>query len=647
MAGELAHRGPDGVGLYTDGVFGMVNTRLSIIDLTGGDQPLSNEDGRYWVVQNGEIYNYPELAIELRSLGHELATQSDTEVLVHAFEEWGPRFLDRLNGEFSLAIYDTHTKHVFLARDRFGIRPLFIGDFGGEFVFASEVKALLRHPEAERAIDPYALIETFRLWSVLPDRSAFPGIRELPPGHYLHIDGSGARKCIRWWDLEFAPRVGSRTESVEALQEELLELLAEATRIRLRADVPVGVYLSGGMDSSAVAAMARRFSSGSLEAFSLSFEDPRFDESQFQVRMAQSLDVNLRTIQVSDADVGDAFPEVIRHAEKPILRTAPAPMLLLSSFVREAGFKVVLTGEGSDELLGGYNIFQEAMVRRFWARQPNSRLRPQLLGRLYPYLSRDLTAGGGFMADFFKEGITDLDDPLFSHRPRFKTTARNLRFLSEATLATQVGTYTPEERVIASLPPHFWAAGPLGQAQYLEIATFMTGYLLHAQGDRVLMANSVEGRFPFLDVHVAEFAASLPERLRLRDLKEKYLLRRSLRGVLPEEINTRPKRPYRAPITRAFFGPRAPEYVKELLDPGRLERTGLFNAANVTRLVNKAERFADMGLSESDEMGVVGILSTMLLDEQLVRRPNLAKSARATREVVGRTVVIDGGVRVS
>lgn len=642
LAGELVHRGPDGVGLYLDGQFGMVSTRLAIIDLLGGDQPLSNEDGRYWVMQNGEIYNYPELMKELEDLGHRFRTRSDTEVLAHAFEEWGVTSLDRLNGEFAIAIYDHHTKKLFLARDRFGIRPLFTAEFDGDFCFASEAKALLRHPKAERRIDPFALVETFTIWAVQPDRSAFPGVRELPAGHYQWVGPDGPESPVMWWNLHFGPREGVTTTSVQDLQEELFTLLDDATRIRLRADVPVGVYLSGGLDSSATTALARRHTRGPLEAFAVSFGDPRFDESTFQRRMADELGVNLRTIVVADQDVATAFPEVVRFAEKPMLRTAPAPLLLLSSLVRDAGFKVVLTGEGSDELLGGYNLFQEAMVRRFWARQPDSTLRPRLLGKLYPYLSRDLQLGGGFMAEFFRAGMMELDDPLYSHRPRFRSTSRNLRFLAEQTLASRGSVGDPESRVVARLPRDFVEMGPLGQAQYLEITTFLTGFLLHSQGDRMLSANSVEGRFPFLDVRVAEFAARLPERLRLRDLHEKYLLRKALAPVLPEEIYKRPKRPYRAPILRPFFGSNAPDYVGALLSPERLESSGLFNVPLVGKLVAKARRYADVGLGESDEMGLVGVLSTLLLEECMVKHPQLAPPAIPTRRVEGDRVVPAG-----
>jgi len=638
MAGELAHRGPDGVGLYLDGAFGMVNTRLSIIDLEGGDQPLATESGRYWVMQNGEIYNYPELMAELEALGHRFATRSDTEVLAHAYEAWGEACLERLNGEFAFAVWDRERREVFLARDRFGIRPLFLARLAGDVAFASEAKALLRHPAAERRIDPLALVETFTLWAPQPDISAFPGVFELPPGHHVRVDDRGLGESVQWWDVRFGPREGTRRERPEALTEELRALLDEATRIRLRADVPVGVYLSGGLDSSATAALARRHTNAELQAFGVGFEDPRFDESAFQDRMADALGVRLRRITVSGAEIAEAFPEVVERAEKPMLRTAPGPLLRLSREVREAGFKVVLTGEGADELFAGYGIFQEAMIRRFWARQPDSRMRPALLGRVYPYLSHDLARGGGFMAGFFRQGLLDVDDPLYSHGPRFRTTTRALRFLASAVREAAAARGDPEARLRARLPPAYAAFGPLGQAQYLEIATFLTGFLLHSQGDRMLMANSVEGRFPFLDVHVAEFAAALPERLRLRDLEEKHLLRRAVGPLLPTEIGARPKRPYRAPILRAFFGPGAPDYVRELLAPERVAAAGLLVPEAVARLAAKAERYLDAGLGEGDEMALVGVLSTQLLHERLVRAPRLAPPAVATRAVRGSQV---------
>jgi len=638
MAGELKHRGPDGVGLYLDGRFGMVNTRLSIIDLAGGDQPLSSEDRRFWVMQNGEIYNYPELTKELIALGHRFATRSDTEVLAHAFEQWGVDCLHKLNGEFAFAIWDYNRKELFLARDRFGIRPLFVANFGGDFTFASEAKALLRHSAATRQLEPLGLLETFTLWSIQPDRSAFAGIHELPAGHYLRYGQGGLIEQRRWWDIPFVPPQEARTEHPEALAEELLALLDDATRIRLRADVPVGVYLSGGLDSSAIAALARRHTRQVLRGFAISFADPRFDESVHQDRMAMALGVDLSRIIVDSADIAEAFPRVIELAEKPMLRTAPAPLLHLSGLARRANFKVVLTGEGADELFAGYNIFREAMIRRFWAKQPGSRLRPLLLRRLYPYLAKDLNRGGAFLQAFFGAGLGNTGDPLYSHRIRFNNTARCLRFVNPALLAAARAEGNPEERLMARLPANFADLGGLSQAQYLEIHTFLEGYLLHSQGDRMLMGNSIEGRFPFLDYRVAEFAAKLPERLRLRDMQEKYLLRKAVTPLLPPEIAQRDKRPYRAPILRAFVGPGAPAYVQELTSPSRLDAAGLFSVPAVTQLMAKAERSLETGLSETDEMAIVGVISSMLWHEQFIAAPRLAAPAEPNRVVVGKNV---------
>jgi asparagine synthase (glutamine-hydrolysing) len=638
MAGELAHRGPDGVGLYLDGRFGMTNTRLSIVDLAGGDQPLSNEDGRLWVMQNGEIYNYLELKSELEAKGHRFATRCDTEVLVHAFEEWGAECLQHLNGEFAFAVWDRVARELFLARDRFGIRPLFLSEAGGGLHFASEAKALLRHPQASRRLDPVGLRQILTLWATLPDRSAFEGIRELPPGHYLTLgpDGEAHTRC--WWDVPFAAAGEVRTEGEGVLTEELLELLTDAVRIRLRADVPVGVYLSGGLDSSAAAALSRQFTPD-LRAFALSFADARYDESVFQAQMAEALGVRLEQVTVGQ-DIAKLFPEVVRLAEKPLLRTAPSPLLKLSAKVHEAGLKVVLTGEGADELFAGYGIFQEAKVRRFWARQPSSKLRPLLLGRLHPYLVRELSAKT-LAKSYFASGLTDTDDPLYSHRMRFKNAARLLRFVTPEVL--EAGSEANTEvsaQLERSLSPAFSRFSDLSKAQYLEIHTFLEGYLLHSQGDRMLMGNAVEGRFPFLDYRLAEFAARLPNRFRLRGLKEKYLLRQAVAPLLPDAIAKRPKRPYRAPIGRSFSGPEAPAYVQEVLRPESLREAGLFDAPMVARLLTKCQRHADseLGLSEADEMALVAVLSSQLLFEALVKHPELAPAAYPAREVHGDSV---------
>lgn len=636
MAGELRHRGPDGTGLYLDKRFGMVNTRLAIIDLEGGDQPLSDESGRYWVMQNGEIYNYVELTEELEQLGHRFATTSDTEVIAHAYAEWGASCLQRLNGDFAFAVWDREKQELFLARDRFGVRPLFIAEYGGDLSFASEAKALLRHPAARRELDPAGLVETFTTWSNLPERSAFVGVRELPPAHYLRVGPDGIREERRWWDLDFSPRDGYRSDA--DLIDELRELLSDSTRIRLRADVPVAAYLSGGLDSSATAVLARSHMTNTLYSFGLGFRDERFDESEFQDRIVAELGIDLTRIVVDSADIAALLPRAVELSEKPTLRTALAPLLGLSRAVLDAGLKVVLTGEGADELFAGYDVFRENKVRHFWARQPDSKLRPLLFARLNEFLARDLKRSGAFLGGFYGRGLTETDDPLYSHRIRFANTARCLSLFDGQVLERARADDDPLGRLVSRLPAGFERFTPLGRAQYVEIQTFLEGYLLHSQGDRMLMGHSIEGRFPFLDYRVAEFAASLPDSLRLRGLEEKYALRRAVSTFLPEEVYARRKRPYRAPIGQVFVGEGAPEYVRGLLDPARLRRAGIFRPEAVQRVVAKFEATGGARVSETDEMALVGAISTMLLHEQLVERPALARPARPTRVVVGAEV---------
>ncbi len=646
MAGELRHRGPDGTGLYIDRRFGMVNTRLAIIDLAGGDQPLSDERGRFWVMQNGEIFNYPELRDELTSLGHRFTTSCDTEVLVHAYEEWGAACLPRLNGEFAFAVWDRGTSELFLARDRFGVRPMFLLEGTGWLSFASEAKALLRHPEAVRALDPVAIVQAFTLWATAPSRSAFPGIRELAPGHWLRVGPDGSIDERRWWDLHFASPDDMRRETENVLTDELAALLDDATHIRLRADVEVGTYLSGGLDSSAITALAQRHTRHPVRAFAIGFTDAAFDETEQQDRVAGQLGTDVTRIMMDGPAIAALMPRVVELSEKPTLRTAPAPLLKLSETVRAAGYKVVLTGEGADEMFAGYDVFKLDKVRRFWARRPESRGRPQLLHRLYPYLAQDLGRAGRLLPNVFRSGLTNTGDPLYSHRLRFEHAARALRFLDPTVLERGMSAGDPADAVQARLPAEFSEFSTLGRAQYLEIITFLTGYLLHSQGDRMLMGNSVEGRFPFLDHRIAEFAARLPEGAKLAGLREKYLLRRAVRPLLPADIVSREKRPYRAPILRAFMGKGAPPYVDELLDGARLREAGIFAPAAVDQLTQKCRRNAAGFVSESDEMALVGVLSVMLLDEIFVRRPTLAPSATPTKVVIGATSVAPGHQRL-
>jgi len=621
MLQVIRHRGPDELGLYVDRQAGIGCARLSIVDLATGQQPIPNADESSWIVFNGEIYNHPELRAELEQAGHRFATRSDTEVILHLYEEMGPECLQRLNGQFAIAIWDTRKRELFLARDRLGIRPLFYAQLPQGLIFGSEIKALLMDSRVSARLDSQALAQAFTFWAPLAPRTVFQGILELPPGHYMQVCAdatSSTHSCIpvRYWGLSF-PHAGAEERlSEEDAVQQLRDLLSDATRLRLRADVQVGSYLSGGIDSTFIAALIRQHTPESLCTFSISFEEPAFDERSYQEIATDFLSTDHCRTECTNADIGRVFPEVVWHAEAPLLRASPAPMYLLSRLVHQNHIKVVLTGEGADEFLGGYNIFKEDKVRRFWARQPESAWRPLLLRRLYPYVA-DLSRGGdAYLMAFFRPGLTEVNQKGYSHRIRWRNTVRLQRLFSAELLET-LREYDPVEEFLHSLDGMLSGWSPLAQAQYIEVATFMSPYLLSSQGDRMMAANSVEGRFPFLDHRVVEFCSRLPPHLKIRGLKEKYALKKSAEGLLPPEIWQRHKQPYRAPIHSAFFA-QSLDYVEALLSPGAVQASGVFNPIAVSRLVRKCREGARV--SEGDDMALVGVLSTQLLHDMFVTR---------------------------
>jgi asparagine synthase (glutamine-hydrolysing) len=376
----------------------------------------------------------------------------------------------------------------------------------------------------------------------------------------------------------------------------------------------VGAYLSGGLDSSIIAAVVRNFTRNRLDSFSIAFSDGNFDESAFQSEIAGFLGTEHHVLTANAADIGRVFPEIIWHTEVPLTRTAPAPMFMLSELVRRTGFKVVLTGEGADEFLAGYDIFKEAKIRRFWARQPNSTCRPMLLTRLYPEILKLSNNNPSVLAAFFRENLTDVEQPAYSHAVRWRNNRRACRFFSAA--VREEVARGADNAFAEQLHPDFRNWEPLARDQYLEIKIFLSQYLLSSQGDRMGMAHSIEGRFPFLDHRLVEFCNRLPPRLKLRGLTEKYLLKQVGRKWLPEQIWRRRKRPYRAPIHSCFFHNATPDYVRELLSPEQLQRTGFFSPGAVSQLVKKIGLGGHVG--ETDEMALAGIISTQLLHHLFV-----------------------------
>jgi len=610
MAASIRHRGPDGYGFYVGQRVGFAHVRLSVVDIAGGAQPLANEDGQVVVTYNGEIYNHPELRRELEEKGHIFRTRCDTEVLVHGYEEWGVNLLDRLNGQFAFAIYDRNTETVFIARDRFGVRPLFYAQRKGTLYFGSEIKAILASGEVEASLDRRGLDETFTFWAPRPPRTAFAGIASLEPGTY-GILKDGALWLHRYYELDYPEASAEPVDVVEQLD----ELMLRSVGMRMRADVPVGAYVSGGLDSSITASLAASASPHTLRSFSITFDDPRFDESDFQREVAADVGSIHAIAAISQGRIADSFPEVLWHTETPLLRTAPVPMYHLAKLTKDSGIKVVLTGEGADELFLGYDLFKEVSVRRFCLRQPTSVGRQKLLDRLYPELMAQ-GRGGEFWRRFFLEAGAP-GDPLFSHLPRFLLSARVKEFYAPE-FKSGLGEIDVLGELRGSLPVRYFGWSSLNQAAYLEMTTLLSPYLLCSQGDRMAMAHGVEGRFPFLDHRLFEFAAALPTGSRLRGLREKEILRRWASRILPPRIKERRKQPYRAPDAISFFGPNAPEWVGDHLTSDALRRVGAFSPTSVDGLVRRCRAGLATGFRENQAM--VGVLSTQLWHHQFVER---------------------------
>jgi asparagine synthase (glutamine-hydrolysing) len=616
MLRSISYRGPDESGIYHSTFATIGNVRLSIIDLAGGQQPLSDSAERFWIVFNGEIFNYKELREELETIGIRFKTQSDTEVLVQLYALYGEKCLGKLNGQFAFAIWDKKEEELFIARDRVGIRPLFYNNTNGVFSFASEIKSLFQQESVTRELSSEGLAQVYTFWSAITPHTPFRNILELSPGHCLVFNRQGL-KIKRYWQLDIInehPQL-----SLEDTIEQFGELLSSAVRLRLRADVEVAAYLSGGLDSTATVAFIKSIEPGILNTFSIGFTEKDFDESAYQREAVKYLNTTHKSITCSPGDIAESFPKVVWHSETPLLRTAPTPMLILSKLVRDNNIKVVITGEGSDEILAGYDIFREAKIRRFWASQPGSKFRPLLLKKIYPDIPHLRDSNPNILKMFFGYKLNETDNPFYSHLLRWNNSNHIRKHLSPG-LKESLADYSPVNELEASLPEGFDRWDPLAKAQWLETTIFMSGYLLSSQGDRMAMANSVEGRYPFLDYRVIEFCSKLPAEYKLKGLNEKYLLKKLVKGMIPESIIKRPKQPYRAPIRSAFLSENPPDYVKYLLSEKYTRETGIFDHGSISAMISRIEKTGTA--SEVDNMALTAVISTHLLHYQFIENHN-------------------------
>ena len=614
MLSVIRHRGPDESGIYLADNIAIGNVRLSIIGIASGQQPIPVRNNRYWIVYNGELFNYIELRKELEKSGCEFRTDTDTEVVVQAYAQYGTKCLEKFNGQFAIAIWDKQKNELFLARDRVGIRPLFYSNNNGSFSFCSEIKGLFENPEVKKAISPKGLAQVFTFWTTITPNTPFENVFELPPGHYMTVNRNSI-EIKKYWSLIFPDAKQTNNLSFSDSVEKFRELFEDAVRIRLRADVEVAAYLSGGIDSSVTTAFIKKIEPEVLNTFSIGFNEKVFDETGYQLEAAKYFNTNHVAFSCTSDEIGENFINTVIHTEFPVLRTAPTPMYLLSKKVREHNIKVVITGEGADEMFAGYNIFKEAKIRRFWAREPQSAIRPLLLTKLYPYLPMMKNAKSSILKMFFGYKLDETENPFYSHLLRWHNTSRIKNYFSED-LKSETGNYDPMQEVENNLETAFARWGDLSKSQYLEATIFMSGYLLSSQGDRMAMANSVEGRYPFLDHRVIEFGASLPDDFKLHGLNEKYILKEMMKGKIPESILKRSKQAYRAPINTSFFGENSPKYVNDLLSETSLKSFNLFDSEKVIKLIDKFK--TGRNISEVDNMAIAGILSTQIINHLFI-----------------------------
>ncbi|VAW69643.1 Asparagine synthetase [glutamine-hydrolyzing] [hydrothermal vent metagenome] len=609
MIHQLQHRGPDDYGFYVDHQLALAHARLSIIDLESGHQPVHDTTKDIWTVFNGEIFNYIELREELIKEGVKFYTQSDTEVIVHLYKKYGLDFVNHLNGQFAIALWDKNRSRLMLIRDRVGIAPLFYYNDGQHLYFASEIKAIIPCMKNTPSLNAHALDQLLTFWSPVSPATLFENVYEVRPGEITLVE-KGRVSHHSYWDWQYPVNLRENyfQESEDDLADELHDKMLDATKIRLRSDVPVAAYLSGGLDSSALVSIIHHHGNVPLRTFSIGFEDKKLDESSYQQQLIEHLGADHSSLVCAAKDISDSFERTIWHTESTILRTAPTPMMLLSGLVHKNNYKVVLTGEGADEVFGGYDIFKEGKIRQFWAKNKDSKFRSLLLKRLYPYLDIAKSNSAAYLQAFFGSGLDKPGVPYFAHIPRWETTARIKAFYSDDMKARLLENAT--DTILKSLPDNISNFHPFNQSQYIEARSLMAGYLLCSQGDRMLMSNSVEGRFPFLDHNVIEFANKLHPNLKMKVLNEKYLLKKSMRRYVPDEIINRHKQPYRAPDIPAFFHQHKPEYVDELLSESMIKKYGYFDPKKVSILQRKIK--AGKATGYKDNMSFMAILSTQM-----------------------------------
>jgi len=581
MRDRLAHRGPDDRDSLLHGPVGLASRRLSIIDLVEGRMPMSNEDGTIWIVYNGEIYNFVELRKRLETRGHIFRTRSDTEVILHAYEQYGVDCLDHFNGMFSFAVHDRARGRLFLARDRLGEKPLHYYWDGGLFVFASEIKALLEHPDVPRNLDSLSLSKYLTYEFVPAPHALFKGLLKLKPGCCMELDlQSRALKLNRYWDIPLTDDP-INYRHIEGHAEELLHRLDQSVQSRLVSDVPVGVFLSGGIDSSTVAALAARHHTGPLRAFTISFDDPSFDETGYAREAARHIGVNHEVEPCRVDDIITEIPAIIDRLDEPIGDASFLPTFILSRFAARH-VKVVLGGDGGDELLAGYPTYQALKLVRYYNVLPTGvRAALNSLAGILPVSLANISFD--FKVKQLLRGAGVSEEVMFFLWLGSFTESEKGRLLSPA-LRAEIMTENAFEDLFDYIKESN-LKNEMERALYLSAKLYLQDDIL-VKVDRASMANSLEVRAPFLEHTLVEFISRLPTFFKLHGLTTKYVLKKAVGQILPAKIIRRPKKGFGIPVGRWINGPLR-DLFDDVLSADSIRREGIFDASFVRQLLDE------------------------------------------------------------
>lgn len=609
MVASLTHRGPDGWGVYMTDQVALGHRRLSIMDIGGGSQPMVSD--RYVIAYNGEIYNHIEIRKELEEKGVLFHTTCDTEVVLKAFEFYGADAFERFNGQFALVIWDKLSKKLIAARDRFGVRPLYVLKHGSGYYFSSEIKAFDCIIGYRREFDVDNLYEHGLFWNTIGDETIYKHIRSIESGTFEVYDNLNEPQKKRYYEI--GESQGKSPSTFEEAQEEFESLLNDSVRLRLRSDVPVGAYLSGGIDSSVVTHLITNHQSKPFKTFSVSFEDKEFDESIYQNEMVRSIHSDHRTLTVSYKDINDNFSDAVYHTERPIFRTAAVPLFMLSQMVRENDIKVVLTGEGADEILFGYDSYKELKLLEFWRRSPESKFRPLLIKSLYPHLQHyNDPKKFGLMKMYYRGFLDDHVDELAGLNIRVHNNSILANYFNKDYRLT-LDKPRLIQKIKRTLPDNYYSWSQLQQNQFMEMKSLLSGYLLSSQGDRMSLAHGVEGRYPFLDHRVVETLFYFADSYKLSGFSQKYLLGKCFEKKLPNLIINRPKKPYTAPDLKSFFyNGSMSEQASYFLSEDVISSYGIFDSKYVNRIVQKFNGKIPAEIGYRDNMIITFILSCQM-----------------------------------